>query len=144
MPEAPQRGSVGPLYSVRAIAVGTILGSLAAGAVMLWLNYRNLGYPALANRVAALGGLLYLIIIGVASLLPNNPLLGVIFIALQTGLAYWTATALQSRAIAYHQQQGGPMYSTARGALVGFLAGISVIFAMLLIGSVLAGLTAGI
>ncbi len=141
MPEAARRGKAEPLYSVRAIAVGTALGSLAAGAVMLWLNYRNLGYPALANRIAAVGGLLYLIIIGFASMLPNDPLLGVVFIALQTGVAYWATTALQARAIAYHQQQGGAMHSTARGALVGFLTGITVIFAMLLIGSVLASLT---
>ncbi len=142
MAEPPTRGEAGPLYSVGAIAVGTVLGSLAAGAVMLWLNYRNLGYPALANRVAALGGLLYLIIIGIASVLPNDPLLGVAFIALQTGIAYWTATALQAKAIAYHQQQGGAMHSLARGALVGFLAGITVIFAMLLIGTLLASFTA--
>lgn len=142
MTEPPSRGKAGPLYSVPAIAVGTVLGSLAAGAVMLWLNYRNLGYPALANRVAALGGLLYLLIIGIASLLPNDPVLGVGFIALQTGIAYWTATTLQAKAIAYHQQQGGAMHSIARGALVGFLAGITVIFAMLLIGTLLASVTA--
>jgi hypothetical protein len=141
MPDTPQRENTGPLYSVRAIAIGTILGSLAAGAVMLWLNYRTLGYPGLANRVAALGGLLYLIIIGIASLLPNDPLVGVVFIALQTGVAYWTATALQGKAIAYHQEQGGVMHSTIRGALVGFLTGISVIFLLLLIGSLLTSVT---
>ena len=52
MQQTPSAQPRKPLYSVRSIAVGTLLGSLAGGAAMLWLNYRNLGYPALANRVA--------------------------------------------------------------------------------------------
>jgi hypothetical protein len=133
MQQTPPARPRKPLYSVRSIAVGTLLGSLAGGAAMLWLNYRNLGYPALANRVAVIGLLFYIILVGAASLLPNEPLPGVLFIAVQTGIAYWAASGLQGRAIAYHQQQGGPMHSTLRGALAGFLAGIAVIFVMLTI-----------
>lgn len=130
-----------PLYSIQAVAIGTLLGSLAAGAVMLWLNYRNLGHPSLANRVAGIGVLVYVLIVGLAALLPNNLVLGTAFIALQTGVAYWTAGALQGRAIAYHRQQGGAMHSNLRGALVGFLTGMAVIFVMLLLSALMSTLT---
>jgi hypothetical protein len=115
------------LYTPVGIAVGTLFGSLAAGAVLLWLNYRALGYHALANKVAAGSGVLYLIVIGAASALPDHPILGVAFMALQTGLAYWTAWILQGDAIAYHLTQGGAVHSTLRAAGVGVVAGLSVL-----------------
>jgi hypothetical protein len=110
---------------------------MAAGAVMLWLNYRVLGYPALANRLAVISVFLYLVLVGAVSLLPNEPLPGVLFIALQTGIAYSAARALQGRAIAYHQQQGGPVHSVLRAALTGFVTGTAVIFVMLTINLLL-------
>jgi hypothetical protein len=135
--ESPARSGA-PLYSVRGIAVGTLLGSLAAGVVMLWLNYRQLGYPGLANRVAVVALTLYAALVGATSLLPpDEPLWGVLFIALQTGIAYWAAQTLQGHAIDYHVQQGKPMHSTLRAALVGFVTGMVVIFAMLAINLLL-------
>jgi hypothetical protein len=114
------------LYTPVGIAVGTLLGSLAAGALLLWLNYRALGYRALANKVAVGGALLYLLIIGTASALPDHVLLGLVLMALQTGLAYWTAWILQGDAIAYHVGQGGAVHTVLTAAVVGLLSGLAV------------------
>lgn len=114
------------LYTPQGIAIGTLLGSMAAGAVLLWLNYRALGYHALANKVAVGGGFIYLLVIGAASALPDHAVLGLLLIALQTGLAYWAAWILQGDAIAYHLNQGGGVHSLLRAAGVGLLAGLAV------------------
>jgi hypothetical protein len=125
------------LYTPAGIAVGTLFGSLAAGAVLLWLNYRAMGYRALANKIAAASGVVYLIVIGAASALPDHPMLGLVFMGLQTGLAYWTAQFLQGTAVAYHVKQGGAVHSTLRAAGVGLLAGLSVLIVMTVIASLL-------
>jgi hypothetical protein len=124
------------LYTPIGIAVGTLFGSLAAGAVLLWLNYRALGYRALANKVAVGSGILYLIVIGTASALPDHPILGLVFMAVQTGLAYWTAWILQGDAIAYHLTQGGAVHSNLRAAGVGILAGLSVLLLLILVAGI--------
>jgi hypothetical protein len=125
------------LYTPRGVAVGTLLGSLAAAAVLLWINYRALGHTRLANKVAAAGLLAYLAIITVASLLPNNLPLAVGFIALQTGLAYWAAEALQGTAVRYHLTQGGRAHSLVWAAGVGLLAGLGVVLVLLTVSSVM-------
>ena len=125
------------LYTPQGIAIGTLLGSLAGGAVLLWLNYRAMGYHALARKVAAGGLIVYLLIIVVASALPDHLVLGLVFVALQTGLAYWAAWILQGDAIAYHRAQGGAVHSGLRAAGVGFLAGMAVVGLLLLITTAL-------
>jgi hypothetical protein len=129
------------LHTPRGIAVGALLGSLGAGAVLLWLNYRVLGHPRLANKVAAGGLVVYLLIITAASMLPDHLLLGIAFIALQTGLAYWAADRLQGDAVRYHLARGGRAHSLGRSAGIGLLAGLSVIAVLLILTSVL-GLSA--
>jgi len=114
------------LYTPQAVAVGTLLGSLAAGAVLLWLNYRAMGYHALANKVAGGGALLYLLIIGGAAALPDSAVLGLLLIAIQVGLAYWATWILQGDAIAYHQAQGGAVHSLLGAAGLGLLVGLVV------------------
>jgi hypothetical protein len=127
----------GRLYTPHGIAIGTLLGSLAAGAVLLWLNYRALGYNALANKVAIGGGLIYLLVIGAASALPDQAVLGLLLIALQSGLAYWAAWILQGDAIAYHLGQGGSVHSLLRASGVGLLAGLAVWVVVLTITNLL-------
>jgi hypothetical protein len=127
------------LYTPQGVAVGTLLGSLAAGALLLWLNYRALGYHALANKVAAGGALLYLLIIGGAAALPGHAMLGLLLIAVQVGLAYWATWILQGDAIAYHQAQGGAVHSLLRAAGLGLLAGL-VVWAVVLALMTLVGM----
>jgi hypothetical protein len=128
-----------PLHTPLGVAMATLLGSVVAGAALLWLNYRALGYAALANRVAVLGVLLYLLVIGAASLLPGHPLLAVLLIAGQAGFAYWITLRLQGAALAYQRDRGVPPHAVAVSAALGLLAGMSVIVVTLALVSLTGG-----
>lgn len=122
------------LYTPHGIAIGTLLGTLAGGAVLLFLNYRALGYDALARKVVVGGLVGYVLIILVASAaLPDHPALTLLLAALQAGVAYWAAWILQGDAIAYHRAQGGGVHSSLRAAGVGLLAGLVAVPLLLLI-----------
>ncbi len=125
------------LYTPVGIAAGTLLGSMAAGAALLWLNYRSLGNPGLANKVGGIGLLLYLVIVIVASMLPGGTLIGVGFLVLQTALAYWAAEALQGDAVRYHLAQGGHAHPAARAALMGLLTGLTAVLVLLIVTQLL-------
>ena len=116
--------------------MGTILGSLAAGVVMLYLNYQALGRAGLARTIALWGIALFLTVIGIASLVPNTALLALVFMAIQAGIAYFLTEKLQGAAIRYHREHGGPMHSNARAAMVGFLTGLALFF-LLVVGATL-------
>ncbi len=122
------------LFTPLGIAIGTALGSLIAGVVMLWMNFRTLGYTRLGNQVAAAGTVAYLVIVALASALPGNPVIGMTFVALQCALAYWIAGKLQGRAIDYHRSAGGPFHGVPMSALVGLVAGLAAVLALLLLG----------
>lgn len=128
------------LYTPLGIAAGTLLGSLAAGTTLLWLNYRSLGAGTLANKVAAAGLTLYLLVVVGASMLPNGLALGLVFILAQTGLAYWAAEALQGEVVRYHLARGSRAHSTGRAAVVGLLTGLAVTLVLVIVMSLL-GLT---
>ena len=123
------------LYSLHGIVFATILGSLAAAVVILYLNYRSLGRRSLAEKTAAAGITLYLLLIGIAALLPDSPLLGALFIVIQTLVAYFAAKQLQGGALAYHRETGGAMHSNFRAASVGLLTGVAIIFVFLLLSA---------
>lgn len=125
------------LYTPAGVAVATLLGSLAAGAVLLWLNYRSLGYARLANKVAAGAFALYLAILTLASAVPSNPAVAVGFMALQTGVAYGAARTLQGEAIRYHLARGSPAHSHLRAAGVGMLAGLSAMLLLMVVTALL-------
>ncbi len=57
--------------------------------------------------------------------------MSVLFIVVQSGIAYAIANALQGEAIRYHVARGGPMHSMFRAAGVGLLTGLAVLFALL-------------
>lgn len=119
------------LYPVHGIVIGTVLGSLAAGIVMLCLNYRSLGKEALARKAALWGGIIYVILIGLSSLLPGSMAVNVIVILGQAGLAYFVAEQLQGAAIRYHATHGRPLHSNLRAAGIGLLTGMVLIFVLL-------------
>jgi hypothetical protein len=125
------------LFTPAAIALGTLLGSLVAAVVMLWLNYRALGYPALGNRIAAAGALLHLVVITAASALPNDMVLGLALVVGQVAAAYWTARLLMGNAIAYHRSQGHPLHGWAMAAATGLVAGLVSATLLLAIGGLL-------
>jgi hypothetical protein len=131
------------LYSLHGIVIATVLGSLAAAVVILYLNYRSLNSRALAEKTAIGGIVVYVLLIGIAAFLPDSMMLGGLFIVIQTSLAYFAARALQGNAIAYHRERNGLMHSNFRAAGVGLLTGLAVIFVFLVLGTLLAVTTAG-
>jgi hypothetical protein len=130
------------LYSVQGIVVATVLGSLAAAVVILYLNYRSLNSQRLAEKTALGGALVYLLLIGTAAFLPDVVLLGGLFIVIQTAVAYFAASRLQGGAIAYHREHGGALHSNLRAAGVGLLTALGILFLFIVLGNVTALLSA--
>ena len=130
-----------PLYGTHGIVVGTILGSLAAGIVMLHLNYRALGRDRLARSISAWGGGIFVVVVMIASLAPGTPVFALLFTAIQAGIAYFLTEKLQGEAIRYHRAHAGPMHSSFRAAGVGFLTGMVLLFVMLSFLTLIAVLT---
>jgi len=129
-PPAPQHHQArgGSLYSVQGVVIASVLGSLAAGVVMLYLNYRTLGKVVLAQRWALWGAAIYVVLILVATFLPNTTILVVAYNVFQAVVAYFLASQLQGAAITYHAAQGGSLHSNLRAAGVGLLTGLLLLF----------------
>jgi hypothetical protein len=124
------------LFTPAGIALGTLLGSLVAAVVMVWLNYRTLGYPGLGNRIAAAGILLHLAVITAASVLPNHLAIGLALVLGQAAAVYWITQVLMGKAIAYHQEQGRAVHGFALAAATGLVAGLVSASILLAIGRV--------
>jgi hypothetical protein len=131
-----QQVTGGSLYSVWGVVIASVLGSLAAGVVILYLNYRTLGKVVLAQRWALWGAAIYVVLIGIGTLLPNTIALGVAYNLLQAIVAYFLASQLQGAAIAYHTSQGGSLHSMLRAAGVGLLTGLLLLFLLVFTASV--------
>jgi len=136
-------GDVG-LYPVQGIVVGTVLGSLAAAIVMLSLNYRTLGNAGLAKKIAVWGGIVYVLLIALTSLLPGSMAINLLVISGQAVIAYVVAEQLQGAAIRYHRTHGRPLHSMLRAAGVGLLTGMVLIFVLLSAALVTAALGGGV
>ncbi len=124
-----------PLYSVRGIIIATVLGSLAAGVLMIALNYLALGRANLARSVGLTGVAIFLGFIGITLLLPQTLGVALAFTVAQAMLAWFVADRLQGASIAYHSGRGHPMHSSVRAALVGFLTGTTLFFMLILLTS---------
>jgi hypothetical protein len=122
------------LFTPAGIAVGTLLGSLIAAVMMMWMNYRVLGYRTLGNRFMAGGILVYVLILVGASVLPRTPTAGVAVLALQCAVAWWTASTLQGAAIDYHRAHGGAVHGLAVAAAAGFVVFLVTTLMLVLIG----------
>lgn len=132
-PPAPQHHQRrdGSLYSVQGVVIASVLGSLAAAVIMLYLNYRTMGNVVLAQRWALWGAAIYVVLMLIATLLPNSTNLALAYTVLQAIVAYFLASQLQGAAIAYHTSQGGSLHSNLRAAGVGFLTGVLLLFLLL-------------
>ena len=116
------------LYTLQSVVVATVLGSLLAAVVVVCLNYRSLGSPALARKTAIAGSLVYTLFIASTALLPDSLLIGFMMILVQGFLSYLIANQLQGRAIRYHVAQGGETHSVFRAAAVGILTVFAILF----------------
>lgn len=126
------RAAAPALYSVRGIVIGTVLGSLAAGVVMIYLNYRALGRANLARTVTGVGAAIFLVVMGLATLVPDTLVMALVMMAVQVAIAYFLTERLQGEVIAYHQARGGPMHGSGRAAMVGLLTGMALFFLLIL------------
>jgi hypothetical protein len=141
-PSSQQRLTDKPLYSTVGIVFGTFIGSLAAGVVMMYLNYRTLGRDNLAKMIAIWGSAIFLVVTVIASFVPFNLAYGLLFAILQSAIAFFLADRLQGDALRYHQDNAGAMHSVLRAAGVGFLTGMVLAFISLNIAAIMVGLTA--
>jgi hypothetical protein len=122
MPSPPRTSAaLTRLFTPAGIAVGTLLGSLIAAVVMMWMNYRVLGYRTLSNRFLAGGIVVYVLILAGASALPRTTTVGVVVLALQCVMGWWAANTLQGPAIEYHRAHGGAVHGSGVAAMVGFV-----------------------
>jgi len=131
------------LYSVGGVVIGTVLGSLAAAVVLLYLNYRALGYESLARKVAGWGTGIYLILIALTSQLPPSMTVNLLVIGIQAVVAYFAASTLQGAAISYHQEHGGYVHSLWRAAAVGLLTGLALIMMLVMTAVFIGSLSGG-
>jgi len=123
-------GAAPPLYSATAVSIATFFGSLAAGAVIMAINYARCGRPSAAWWTIGLGLLATLAFMAGASYLPDDfPAL--ILAGVQTVAAHVVATRLQQSLIEDHLARGGKLASSW------WAFGISLIVAVVILGLVL-------
>ena len=137
--QEPTDGGAPALYPLSGVILATVLGSFIAAVVIVYLNYRALGSAALARKAVMGGLLIYVVLLGVTVVLPREPYMSLIFIFVQSGLAYAVVNALQGDAIRYHVSRGGRMHSLLRAAGVGLLTGLAVLFALLTATTLMVG-----
>ena len=129
------------LYPVHGIVISTMLCSLAAAVVMLYINYRALGNDSLARKIALGGGGLYLLLIMLSSQLAPSLTFALAAMVVQGTIAYFLATTLQGAAIGYHREHGGLIHSNFKSIMVGFITGFALLFLLVAVSLVVAGLT---
>jgi hypothetical protein len=131
------------LFSPVGVAVAAALGSFIAGVVLIWYNYRVLGYPQLAWRTAIAGSIFYIMVMVASAMAPNTPLVGISVLIGQCVVAATATKALQGAAIDWHIGRGGAMHGSGMAGLVGLGVGIFAALILILIGRVF-GLPIGI
>lgn len=127
-PASPPR-----LYTVNGMMVGAALGSLVAPIYMAAHNYAALGKPALAKRIVQAGLVVYALILGTSLLLPATVVWGSLIIVAQVAIAGFLGDRLQGPAINYHRRNGGEAHGLGQAVLVALLAGLALLFILLVI-----------
>ena len=84
-----------PLYSVRGIIIATILGSLAAGVLMIAMNYLELVRANLARSVGLSGVAIFLGFIGITLVLPQTLEIALLFTVAQALVDKFGGDSLQ-------------------------------------------------
>lgn len=125
------------LYGPHAAAIATIMGSLLAGIVLAWINYRVLGRPDLARRVGWIGIVVQIALLLVFSILPPNQLVMFGLPLVQVAIAYWGMVYLQGRTIDWHLQAGATLHTSWRAVGMGLAVGFVVFFAAVVVIGVL-------
>ncbi len=124
--------------------MGTVLGSLAAGIVMIYLNYLALGRQHLARTITIWGIALTVGLMTIAAFSPADPSIALLLTGVQAGIAYFLAERLQGAAIRYHRQRDGLMHSNLRALGIGLLTGTALFFVLVVVSAFWATLTGSI
>lgn len=127
-PASPPR-----LYTVNGMMVGAALGSLVAPIYMAAHNYAALGKPELAKRIVQAGLIVYGVILAASLLLPQTVVWAPLFIVAQVAIAGFLGNRLQGPAIDYHRHNGGEAHGLGQAVLVALLAGLALMFILLVI-----------
>ena len=127
-PSAPPR-----LYTVNGMMVGAALGSLVAPIYMAAHNYAVLGKPNLAKRIVQAGLVVYGLILLTSVLLPPAIGWAPLIIAAQIAITGFLGSRLQGPAIDYHRRNGGETHGLGQAVLVALLAGLALLFVILVI-----------
>ena len=128
-----KQASPSRLYTVNGMMVGAALGSLVAPIYMAAHNYAALGKPELAKRIVQGGLVLYGLILGTSLLLPPTMAWAPAFIVTQVAIAGFLGHRLQGPAIDYHRRNGGAAHGLGQAVLVALLAGLALMFMLLVI-----------
>jgi len=136
LPEDRRRSDV-RLYGPHAAAIATIMGTMLAAVLLIWLNYQAMGRPDLARRAGWIGIGLQVLMLGVGALMPNNFALAMAMLFVQVAAAFWGTRFLQGDAIAWHLERGGTLHSPWRAMGLGLLVGFAIFFVLVLALTVL-------
>ncbi len=119
------------LYSIGAVTLATVLGSLLAGGIVMAINYKRLGQGAAAVHAVFWSLVATVVIIGAGMLIPEDVKIpNVAFLAPQIIGMYYLAKSLQGPAIEAHPGEGGSLASNWGAAGIGILTGIVVLAAL--------------
>ena len=121
------------LYTVNGMMVGAALGSLVAPIYMAAHNYAALGKPSLAKRIVRSGLIVYGVILAASLMIPQTITWAPLFVVVQVAIAGFLGNRLQGPAIDYHQRNGGEAYGLGQAVLVALLAGLALMFIVLVI-----------
>ena len=119
-----------PLYSTRQIFAASFIGTPAAAAWFMSLNYRALSRPEKAREMLILGGLATLVAMGAALVLPDTKPNSLWPLLYSVGIYYYARTLFES-SFQGHIAAGGPRGSWWR------VVGISLLFMVALVALLL-------
>lgn len=127
------------LFDRQAVLIATLIGSLIAGSLLIWWNYRAMARPDLARRTLALGiGVQAILLVLTFFLVPPDSVLQLVPLAIQLVLAWFGAGLLQGAAVTWHLQRGAQLQSVWRAAGFGFLTGMAILFVFVFVTAGLA------
>ena len=121
------------LFTPRAVAISSFIGSSVAGGIVMAINYYRVGKRG-ESAAAVIGSVLLLIVLAVGmAFAPQAESAPATLVGLvQATLMYVAAQSLQGTLLEKHVARGGPLESGWLGAGIGCLTGI--LLAVVLIG----------
>jgi hypothetical protein len=132
------------LYKISGIALATAFGSVLAGGLLMFLNYRMLGLRRQATRALQYSALAIVVILGIALLIPTGwKVPNVVFTIPQLVVMTVLALQFQGDAIKAHRNGAGQMASNWRALGISLLVMVVVLASLFLTGMAIELLSPG-